>query len=104
MLSSLPPNFSRDQFLQLFDVEIENLRDQPENENVFAFVLCGAAQRFDRQTGDRHADINESFIVEVWLDVVGIVKQDAAFAQKMDVILVTVLVKRDEKVGFVTRR
>ena len=96
--------FFADQFFQLLNVEIENLRDQPENKNVFAFVLCGAAQRFDGQTGDRHADINESLIVEVRLDVVGIVKQDAAFAQKMDVILVTMLVKRDEKVGFVTRR
>ncbi len=96
--------FFADQCFQLFDVEIENLRDQPENENVFAFVLGGAAERFDGQTCDGNADINETFIVEVRLDVVGIVKQHAAFFQEIEVVLVTVLVKRDEKVGFITGR
>ena len=96
--------FFADQCLQLLDIEIENLRDQPEDENVFALVLRGAAERFDGQAGDRHADVNETFVVEVWLDVIGIVKQDAAFFQKVDVVLVTVLIKRDEEVGFVARR
>src|SRR5207253_8222763 len=41
---------------------------------------------------------------EVGLDVIRIVKQDAAFFEKVDVVLITVLIKRDEKIGFVTRR
>ncbi len=96
--------FFRDQRLQLVDVEIENLRDQAEDENVFALVLRRPAERFDRQAGDRHADVNETFVVEVRLDVVRIVKQDAAFFQKVDVVLVTVLIKRDEEIGFIARR
>ena len=104
MLSSLPPNFS---LISLFSFSTSRLKIfaiRPEHENVFALVLGGAAERFDGQTGDGHADINETLVVEVRLDVVGIVKQDAAFAQKIDVVLVTVLVKRDQKIGFVTGR
>ena len=96
--------FFADQSFQFVSVEIENLRDQSENENVFAFVLGRPAERLNREAGNRHADINETFIVQVWLDVIRIVKQDAAFAQKADVVLVTVLVKRDQEIGFVTRR
>src|SRR4030095_10683312 len=57
--------FFRDQSFQLIGIEIENLRDQPEYENVFAFVLRGAAQRLDGQTGDGHADVNATFVVKV---------------------------------------
>ena len=93
-----------DQSFQLFDVEIENFCDQAKDENVFALVLGGAAERFDGQTSDRHADINETFVVQVRLDVVRIVKQDPALAQKTDVVLVTVLVERDQKISFVACR
>ena len=53
-------------------------RDQTEDENVFALVLGRAAERFDGQPGDRNADVNETFVVGVRLDVIGIVKEDAA--------------------------
>ena len=103
-LSFLPANFSLISLFSFSVVEMENFRDQAEDENVFALVLGRAAERFDGQTSDGHADVNETFIVQVRLDVVRIVKQDAAFAQKVDVVLVTVLVKRDEKIGFIARR
>ncbi len=96
--------FFRDQLFQLLGIEIENFRDQSEHENVFAFVFSGAAERFDGEAGDRHADINETFVVEVRLDVVRIVKQHATFAQEIDVVLVTVLIKRDQEIGFVAGR
>ena len=101
-LSSFPENFSVITF-QFVGVEVENFRDQAENENVFAFVLSGAAERFHGQTGNGHADVKETFIIEIRLDVVRIVKQDAAFAQESDVVLVTVLVKRHQKIGFIAR-
>ena len=91
-----------DQRREFFDVEMENFRDQAEHENVFALVLGRAAERFNGQAGDGDADVNETFVIEVRLDVVGIVKEDAAFFQEIDVVLVTVLIKRDEKIGFVT--
>ena len=96
--------FFADQSFQLISVEIENLRDQPENEDVFAFVLRGAAKRLDGQTCDWHADVNEPLVIEIWLNVVRIVEQHAAVAQETDVVLVTVLVKRDQKIGFVACR
>src|SRR5436190_7707601 len=96
--------FFANQRLQFLDVEVENFRDQPENENVFALVLGGAAERFDGEPGDRHADVNETFVVEVGLDVIGIVKKNAALFQKPDVVLVAVLVKRHEEIGFVAGR
>src|SRR5436190_18447860 len=92
------------QRLQFFDVEVENFRDQAENENVFALVLRGAAERFNGEAGDRHANVNETFIVKVRLDVVGIVKENAAVFEETDVVLVAVLVKRDEEIGFVAGR
>ncbi len=95
--------FGNDSF-QLLGIETENFRDQSENENVFAFVLSSAAERFHRQSGDGHADIHEAFVVEVRLDVVGIVKEDSAFLEEAEVVLITVLIERDQKVGFVTGR
>jgi hypothetical protein len=82
---------------------MEDLRDETEHEHVLALVLRGAAERFDREAGDRHAEINEALVVEIRLDVVAIVKEDAALFQEADVILVAVLVERDEEVGFVAR-
>src|SRR5262245_66240430 len=96
--------FFADQSFQLIDVEIENLRDQPENENVLAFVLGRAAQRFDGQTSDGDADVHETFVVQIRLDVIGIVKQDAAGEREMGVVLITVLKKSDEKSGYITFR
>src|SRR5262249_22051697 len=86
---------------QLVGIELENFCDEPQHENVFAFVLGGAAESFDGQTGDRDADVNVPFVVQVRLDVVGIVKQDAALAEKADVVLITVLIERDQKIGVV---
>ena len=101
MLSSLPANFSVISVVSFSTSRWKIFADQAEDENVFALVLGRAAERFDGQAGDRHADVNETFVVEIRLDVIRIVKQDAAFFQKVDVVLITVLVKRDEKIGFV---
>jgi hypothetical protein len=43
-------------------------------------------------------------VVEVRLDVVRIVEHDAALADEADMVLVTVLVKRDQKIGFIAGR
>ena len=99
-----PSEFLGDNSFQLLNIEIKNFSDEAEDENIFAFVLGRAAERFHGKTGDRHADVKETFIVEVRLDVVRVVKQDAAFSQEADVILVTVLIKRDQKIGFVPGR
>ena len=74
-----PGEFLGDDSFQLLDIEAENFRDQSEDENIFALVLGGAAKRFNRQSGDGHADVHETFVIEVRLDVVWIVKKDAAF-------------------------
>ena len=95
--------FFFDQRRQLLDIEIKNLRDQAEDKNVFAFVFRRPAQRLNRQSGDRHADVNETFVVKVRLDVVGIVKQDPAIFQKADVVLITVLIERNQEIGFISR-
>src|SRR5882724_565596 len=92
------------QRLQLLDVEVENFRDQAEDENVFALVLGGAAERFDGEAGDGDADVDETFVVKVGLNVIGIVKENAAVFQEPDVVLVAVLIKRDEEIGFVAGR
>src|SRR4029079_2748408 len=85
------------------DIETKNLRDQAEDENVFAFVLRRSAERFDGEPGDRHADVNETFVIKVWLDVIRVVKEDAALFQKADVVLITMLIERDQEVGFISR-
>src|SRR4030095_15918142 len=100
----LSTEFFGDQSFQLVGVEIENFRDQAEDENVFAFVLGRAAERFNGQSSDRHGDVNEPCVIEVRFDVVRIVQQYAALAKKTYVVLVTVLVKRYQKIGFITGR
>src|SRR5207237_1796331 len=93
-----------DQRRQLLDIKMKNLRDQAEDENIFALVFGRAAECFDCQSGNGYADINKTFVVEVGLDVVRIVKQDADFFEKVDVVLIHVLIKREEQNGIVTRR
>ncbi len=100
----LARKFFGDDSPHLLDIEMENFADEAEDENVLALVLGGAAERFDGEASDRNADVNETFVVEIRLDVIRIVKQDAAFLKKIEVVLITVLVKRDEKVGFVAGR
>jgi hypothetical protein len=95
--------FFFDQGRELLDIEMKDFRDQTEDENVFALVFRRSPERFDGQACDRDADVNKTFVVEVRLDVVGIVKEDAAVFQKADVVLVTVLIERDEEIGFVAR-
>ena len=77
--------------------------DQPHHEKVLPLVLGRPADRLDREPGDRHADIDKAPVVQIGLHVIRIVKQHAAFAQRMDVIAVRVIVKGDQEIRFVTR-
>ena len=70
-----------DQSFELARIEMKDPRDQAEHKDVLALVLGRAAERFDGQAGNRHADMNELLVVGVRLDVVGIVKQDAALRE-----------------------
>ncbi len=72
-----------DEFFQLGHVQIEHLGHQAEGENIFALVLGRAADGFDRQAGNGHADMM-IFLLPFGLgfDVVGIVKDDAALFER----------------------
>ena len=91
------------QFGQLGHVEVEHAGQQTESENVFALVLGGAADGLDGQRGDGHGQMAVGlFGLRRGCDVRGIVQDDAALAQAVDVAVVGVLVERDEQIGLVT--
>ena len=76
--------------------------DQAEDEDVLAAVLGGAADGLDGGAGDGDADVADAALVlEVRLDVVGVVDADAAVAERADVVVVAVLVEGDQEVGLV---
>ena len=80
---------------ELRHIQIKHPRHQPEHKHVLALVLRRAADGFDGPARNRNAHRPAAFLAGIGLDVVGIVKQNAAGAQRMDVILVGVLIKRD---------
>ena len=93
----------RHQFGQLGYLEIEHAGQQTEGENVFALVFGGAADGLDGQRGDRHRQMAVGlFGLGGGGDVRGIIQDDAALAQAVDMAVVGVLVERDEQIGLVT--
>ena len=48
--------------------------------------------------------MNELLLVRVRLNIVGVVEQYSALAKKADMVLVAVLVQRDQEVRLVSRR
>ena len=93
-----------DQFFQFRHVEIEHPRDEAERVNVFALVLGRAADGFDGQRGNGNADVMIILLpFRLRLDVVGIIKHDAALFERADVVFVGMLIKRQQHVGLVAR-
>ena len=91
-----------DEAFELGNVQIEHFCDQAEGKDVFALVLGGAADCFNGAAGNGNGHVAVIlFPCGVGLDVVGIVEDNAAFAQGTDVLLVGMGIKGDEHVGFV---
>src|ERR1043166_9198942 len=92
-----------DEAFQFRNIQSEHLGHQPERKNIFALVLGSAADRFNCQSGNGNADVVIFFLpFSLRLDVVRIVKHDAALLQRVDMVLVGVLIKRQQNVGFVS--
>ena len=98
-----PAEAFRDQFFQLLDIKMKNLGQQTEDKNVFPLVLGRAAQRLNGQSRDGHTHMDKPLLLGVGLHVVGIIKQDPALAQIVNVFIVTVLIKRHEKIRLIPR-
>ena len=91
-----------DQPLEFLEVEVEHPADQSERINVFALVASRAADRLNRQAGN--GDPNVPIFIKpllVRLNVVTVVNQNTALAQVTDVVLVGVLVERQQHVGLI---
>ena len=101
MLSSLPANFSLIRVVSFSTSRWKILAIKPRTKMFLPLSLAVPPSASTVRPVIGHADVDETFVVEVRLDVIGIVKEHAAFFQKADVVLVTVLIKRDEEVGFV---
>lgn len=89
---------------QLRDIEPEDPRDQTEHEDVLPLLLRVAADRLHRRRRDRHANRGETFVVRIRRHVILVVDQHPAGPQRLDVVLVTVLVERHEEVRRVAGR
>ncbi len=93
-----------DELGQLGDVQVEYLCEQAERENILALVAARPAHGLDREAGNVHADMAIAFFpFRLRLDVVGVVKHDAAQLQRLDMVLVAVLVKTKQHVRLITR-
>ena len=91
-----------DELLQLGDVEVIDFRQQAEYVDVLALVAAGAADGFHGEAGDGHADVAVALLpLGLRGHVVGIIQHDAAKLQRLDVVLVAVLVEGKQHVGLV---
>ncbi len=92
------------EFFKFWNVQIEQFGDEAERENIFALVLSRSADGFDRQAGNRNAEMMIfPFPFFLRLDVVGIEKHDAAFFERSDMVFVGMLVEAEQHIGFVAR-
>ena len=62
-----------------------------------------AANGLNRGAGDRDANIIDPLVVSVRLNEIRVVNADAPIAQRTDMVVVTVLVEGDQKIGVVSR-
>src|SRR2546430_5519895 len=100
MLWSLPANFSVISFLSLSASRLKIFEINPSTK-MFLPLSLAVPPSASTARPVMGTPTNKTFVVEVRLDVIRIVKQHAAFAQKIEVVLITVLIKRDEEIGFI---
>src|ERR1035441_2292256 len=80
------------------------LTSKPEHEEVLALLLGRASHRLDRRPGDRYSHGREAPVLRVRLDVVAVVDEHAPGPQRLDVVVIAVLVEGHEDVGLVSGR
>ena len=70
-----------EELVQFWHAQVEHPGEQTQCEYVFALVAPAAADGFDRQSRNGHADVSVLGEVfrEDFLHVIGIVQNDAAF-------------------------
>ncbi|MFM1944074.1 MAG: hypothetical protein RI897_3056 [Verrucomicrobiota bacterium] len=91
-----------DEEFEFGDIEVEHAGEEAEHEDVFTFIAGGSADGFDGEVGDGDTDVAVVFLpFRFGFHVVGIVEDDAAFAEGIDMAFVGVLVEGDEEVGFI---
>ena len=77
------------ELFELGHVQIEHFGQQTEREDVFPFVLGRAANGFNGQPRDRHSQVMVIFLgFGLWFDMVRIIKDDAAFFQRTEMVVV----------------
>ena len=93
-----------DELLKLRQVQVEHAGDQAERVKVLALVLRRAADGLNCQTGDRYADVVVvGGLVGADFDVVRIVQHDAALLERAEMVLIRLLIKRQEHIGVIAR-
>ena len=76
----------------------------PRTKRFFPRSLAVPPERFDRGARNRNSDMTNTLVGSIRLDVIRVIKTNAAIAQRRDMAVVTVLVKRHKNVGFVAGR
>src|SRR5262245_53185146 len=90
------------QFFKFWHVKVEHTRDETECINVLTLILGRTTNGFNRQARNWNAHV-VIFLLPfgLWLDMVGIVKSDAALLERGDVVFVGMLIESEEHVGFI---
>ena len=93
-----------DQALQLLGIEMKDGRNKTQNKNILPLVFGGPSKRLNGQARYGNAHINISFIIQIRLDLIGIIQKYATFLKKTDMIQVAMLIKGDQKIRLITGR
>ena len=89
---------------ELRNIEVEDPCDDAEHVDILALVFRRAADGFDGARRDRDGNLREAVVLGVGGDVVGVVEEHATGAQRTDMRVVAVLIKRHEHVRAVAGR
>ena len=90
------------QLFQLGHIQVKHLGNQAQRIEVLALVFRRAANGFDRERGNRDADmVKITLQFRLWLHMVRIIKDNAALLERRQVPFVRMLVKREQHIRLV---
>ena len=89
---------------ELLHVEVIDFCEQSERVNIFALVAAGPADGLDHEARNGHAHMAVTVLpLRLRCHMIRIIKHDAAELDRLDVVLVAVLVEAEQHVRLITR-
>ena len=93
--------FSSDDLAHAIGIELVDGAEEAEDENVLTARLRAAADRLDGRGGEGDSDVDDAALVFDLFYLIAVVEADAAVFERLEVVVVGVLIKGDQGVRFV---